>query len=279
MTRRVCIIGHPVAHSRSPLLHGYWLKTFGIDGLYTREDITPDDFPGFLRELERAGYSGANITVPHKEAALSLIDEVDDTARAIGAVNTVCIRDGVIRGTNTDVYGFLANLDAGAPGWDGGRKVAVVLGAGGASRAVVFGLIGRGFNTIILSNRTLSRAQVLCTDFAGKGLVAAAWSGLSEHLGAASLLVNATSLGMTGKPALEIDLATLPPEAVVTDLVYTPLETELLREARRRGNRTVDGLGMLLHQAVPGFEQWFGRKPDVTPELRALLVADLTGGR
>ncbi len=279
MTRRVCIIGHPVAHSRSPLLHGYWLKTFGIDGLYTREDITPDDFPGFLRELERAGYSGANITVPHKEAALSLIDEVDDTARAIGAVNTVCIRDGVIRGTNTDVYGFLANLDAGAPGWDGGRKVAVVLGAGGASRAVVFGLIGRGFNKIILSNRTLSRAQVLCADFTGKGLVAAAWSRLSEHLGAASLLVNATSLGMTGKPTLEIDLATLPPEAVVTDLVYAPLETELLREARQRGNRTVDGLGMLLHQAVPGFEQWFGRKPDVTPELRALLVADLTGGR
>ncbi|GGE28842.1 shikimate dehydrogenase (NADP(+)) [Agaricicola taiwanensis] len=279
MTRRVCIIGHPVAHSRSPMLHGHWLKTYGIEGEYGREDVAPEDFPDFLRDLEANGYVGANVTVPHKESALATVDVADATARAVGAVNTVWIDGGKLHGSNTDVHGFMANLDANAPGWDNTRDKAVILGAGGASRAAAYGLAQRGFGSIVLVNRTLDRAEKLVADLGGHPLQAAAWSDLDDHLKEAGLLVNATSLGMAGKAGLAVDLDALPQTCVVTDLVYVPLETSLLAEARARGNRVVDGLGMLLHQAVPGFEIWFGRRPEVTGDLRNLIVADLTAAR
>jgi shikimate dehydrogenase len=277
MSRRACILGHPVAHSRSPMIHGYWLKAHGLDGHYGREDVTPEDLADFLLNLEGRGYVGANVTVPHKEAALALAD-ADETARAVGAANTLWREDGRLCATNTDVHGFLANLDEGAPGWDSSRGTAVVLGAGGASRAVVFGLKQRGFSRVTLVNRTIDRACQLAAEF-GDPVTAAGWSDLTDVLAPAQLLVNATSLGMTGKPPLEIAIDGLPRDAVATDLVYAPLETDLLARARARGNRVVDGLGMLLHQAVPGFEKWFGLRPEVTPELRALVVADLMAAK
>jgi shikimate dehydrogenase len=277
MTRRVCIIGHPVAHSRSPLLHGYWLHEYGIDGAYGREDVAPEHFPAFLRSLEDHGYAGANVTVPHKESALATVDVVDDTARAVGAVNTVWTDGGKLHGSNTDVHGFIANLDDGAPGWDNRRHTAVILGAGGAARAAAYGLAQRGFERIILVNRTLYRAEKLAADLGTKGMMAATWDDLPRHLPDADLLVNATSLGMSGKGELPVTLDGLSDNCTVTDLVYVPLTTDLLRKAQERGNRTVDGLGMLLHQAVPGFEIWFGRRPSVTAALRDLIVTDVVG--
>lgn len=279
MTRRVCIIGHPVAHSRSPMLHGYWLKTYGINGDYGREDVSPDAIVDFLRGLSGHGYVGANVTVPHKEVALRTVDVIDETARAVGAVNTVWMNDGKLHGSNTDVHGFIANLDAQAPGWDNSGKTAVILGAGGASRAAVFGLAQRGFKRIVLINRTLDRAEKLAEDLGLAAVTPAVWSDLPKWIGEAELLANATSLGMTGKPPLEVDLSDLPEACVVTDMVYAPLETDLLARARARDNPVVDGLGMLLHQAVPGFEIWFGRRPEVTKGLRDHIVADLKGAR
>ena len=267
-----CLIGWPAAHSRSPLIHRYWLRTLGIEGGYVIEAVPPDEFKDFVLRLSLRGFVGANVTIPHKEQALAL-SKPDARAKAVGAANTLWFEDGEICSTNTDVEGFIANLDASAPGWDKAEQ-ALVLGAGGAARAVVFGLLDRGIKTVHLANRTLDRAQALAERF-GAGVQPASWDKIGELLPRAGLLVNTTSLGMHGQPRLEIDVALLPHDAVVADLVYVPLQTELLAAARARGLRTADGLGMLLHQAVRGFELWFGRRPQVTAELRALVEADL----
>jgi shikimate dehydrogenase len=268
-----CLIGWPAAHSRSPLIHHYWLRTLGIEGGYLIEAVPPDEFQDFVFRLSLRGFVGANVTIPHKERALAL-SAPDDRARAVGAANTLWFQDGELRSTNTDVEGFINNLDAAAPGWDGARD-ALVLGAGGAARAVVFGLVERGFARVHLVNRTMERARAVADQF-GPNVHPAAWDAIADLLPRAGLLVNTTSLGMHGQPALEVDVDLLPQQAVVADLVYVPLETPLLAAARGRGLKTADGLGMLLHQAVRGFELWFGQRPQVTSELRALVEADLT---
>jgi shikimate dehydrogenase len=275
---RACVIGFPIRHSRSPLIHGYWLAELGIPGSYGMVEVVPGTLSAFLRDLPGQGYVGCNVTVPHKETAYRLLDGATDRARALRAVNTIWLEDGRLQGDNTDIEGFLANLDQEAPGWDASRGTAIVLGAGGAARAVVFGLGSRGFRRIVVVNRNLERARELANWF-GRAAVPAGWEDLPALLPDADLLVNTTSLGMQGQPELQLDLAPLKPGAVVSDIVYVPLETGLLRQARARGHRVVDGLGMLLHQAVPGFAHWFGRRPSVTPELRARIVADIESGR
>jgi shikimate dehydrogenase len=268
-----CLIGWPAAHSRSPLIHHYWLRTLGIQGGYLIEAVPPDEFGDFVLRLSVRGFVGANVTIPHKEQALAL-SKPDERARAVGAANTLWFADGELRSTNTDVEGFINNLDACAPGWDKAED-ALVLGAGGSSRAVLFGLIERGIKRIHLANRTVERARALAEQF-GAGVLPVAWDRIGELLPRAGLLVNTTSLGMKGQPALDLDAGLLPPQAVVADLVYVPLQTPLLATAQGRGLRTADGLGMLLHQAVRGFELWYGQRPAVTSELRALVEADLT---
>ena len=268
-----CLIGWPAAHSRSPLIHHYWLRTLGIEGGYVIEAVPPDEFADFVLRLSVRGFVGANVTIPHKERALAL-SQPDARARAVGAANTLWYDDGELRSTNTDVEGFINNLDACAPGWDKAED-ALVLGAGGSSRAVLFGLIERGIKRVHLANRTMERARALADQF-GPRVLPVAWDGVGDLLPRAGLLVNTTSLGMKGQPPLELDVGRLPPQAVVADLVYVPLDTPLLSAARARGLKAADGLGMLLHQAVRGFELWFGQRPEVTPELRALVEADLT---
>ncbi|HEY2136434.1 MAG TPA: shikimate dehydrogenase [Xanthobacteraceae bacterium] len=273
--RAACIIGWPAGHSRSPLIHNYWIKQHGLSGEYRKEPVPPQEFEAFLAHLGEHGYVGANITIPHKQAALELTT-ADARASAVGAANTIW-RDGhTLKSTNTDVEGFIGNLDASAPGWDKGLETAVVLGAGGAARAVVFGLLERGVGRIHLVNRTIERAQALRQRF-GAAVHPASQERAGDLLAEARLLVNTTSLGMKGQPPLTIDLALLPARAVVADLVYVPLATPLLTAARARGLATADGLGMLLHQAVRGFSLWFGVVPTVTPELRAMVEADLVG--
>ncbi len=269
-----CIVGWPVDHSRSPIIHNYWLKAYGIAGAYRREAVAPEHFGSFVQSLAARGYVGANVTVPHKEAVLEFTLP-DDRASAVGAANTLWIDDdGFLRSTNTDVEGFLDNLDAGAPGWNDGLDHAVVVGAGGAARAVVHGLLTRKTRRITVVNRTEHRAKNLHA-LLGKPVQAAPWDALNDLLGDAGLLVNTTTLGMAGQPELPADIGRLPGHAIVADLVYVPLITPLLRAAQARGLRTADGLGMLLHQAVRGFTLWFGRKPEVTPQLRAAVEADL----
>ncbi|MEX2036634.1 MAG: shikimate dehydrogenase [Xanthobacteraceae bacterium] len=272
--RAACVVGWPVKHSRSPLIHNYWIRLHGLAAEYRREEIAPEAFPEFISNLAAHGYVGANITLPHKEAALKL-SEPDDRALAVGAANTLWLDQGHLRSTNTDVEGFTANLDAAVPGWDAALEDAVVLGAGGSARAVVYGLIERGCERIHAVNRTPERAEALRARF-GPSVQPAHWSALSHLLAHAGLLVNTTSLGMTGQPSLAIELSPLHEDALVADLVYAPLQTALLAAARRRGLATADGLGMLLHQAVRGFQLWFGVRPEVTAELRALVEADLT---
>ena len=267
-----CLIGWPAAHSRSPLIHHYWLRTLGIEGGYVIEAVPPDELGDFVLRLSLRGFVGANITIPHKERALAL-SKPDDRARAVGAANTLWYDQGELRSTNTDVEGFINNLDACAPGWDMAED-ALVLGAGGSARAVLFGLIERGIKRVHLVNRTMARARALADQF-GATVLPAAWDAAGDLLPRANLLVNTTSLGMHGQPELELDVGLLPSNAVVADLVYVPLETPLLTAARERGLKTADGLGMLLYQAVRGFELWFGRRPEVTSELRALIEADL----
>ena len=267
-----CVIGWPVAHSRSPLIHIYWLKHYGIAGEYRREAVRREDFAAFAGSLATRGYVGANVTVPHKEAALAL-SLPDDRARAVGAANTLWLDRGLLRSTNTDVEGFLANLDACAPGWDRNVKQAVMLGAGGGARAVIYGLLSRGIERVIVVNRTFERAEALRPIF-GTAVLPAHWDDLTAVLARAELLINTTTLGMERQPSLDLDVGLLPSDAIVADLVYAPLVTTLLEAARARGLRTADGLGMLLHQAVRGFKLWFGRTPEVTPELRALIEAD-----
>ena len=270
--KAVCVIAWPAGHSRSPLIHNYWIKQHKLDAEYRREAVPPDKFAAFVENLRGNGYIGANITVPHKEAALAL-SEPDDRARAVGAANTLWYDDDTLRSTNTDVEGFLANLDVAAPGWDRGLETAVVLGAGGGARAVVFALLQREVGRVYVINRTRDRAQALKKKF-GARVHLAGWNETTGLLGGAGILVNTTTLGMVGQPPLEINLR-CPASLVVADLVYAPLETGLLASARARGLRTADGLGMLLHQAVRGFQLWFGVRPEVTPELRALVEADL----
>jgi shikimate dehydrogenase len=271
--RAACVIGWPVEHSRSPLIHNYWLKHYGIAGDYRRELVPREELAAFLGSLAARGYVGANVTVPHKEAALAL-SKPDDRASAVGAVNTLWFDGEALRSTNTDVEGFLDNLDACAPHWDRGAGKAVVLGAGGAARAVIYGLLTRDIRQIIVVNRTPSRAEMLRQAF-GERVQVVQWDKVDRELADAALLTNTTTLGMTGQPDLSVDLAPLPSHAIVADVVYVPISTPLLAAAKARGLRTADGLGMLLHQAVRGFALWFGTKPDITPPLRALVEADL----
>ncbi len=271
--RAACIIGWPVEHSRSPLIHNYWLNAYGIAGEYRREAVPPDEFDAFVQSLAARDYVGANVTVPHKEKALAF-SLPDEQARAVGAANTLWIAGGFLHATNTDVEGFLNNLDAIAPQWDRGLGNAVVLGAGGAAHAVVYALLTRGVERITVVNRTSHRAEVLRQRFIERFQVAP-WEQLNDLLGDAALFVNTTTLGMAGQPELDADIGRLPSHAIVADLVYVPLVTPLVKAAKAKGLRTADGLGMLLHQAVRGFELWFGKKPEVTAELRALAEADL----
>jgi shikimate dehydrogenase len=267
------VIGWPIAHSRSPLIHNYWLERYGIAGAYRSEAVPPDRFAAFVKSLAQHGYVGANVTVPHKEAALACA-RPDDHARAVGAANTLWLDGGELRATNTDVEGFLGNLDACAPGWDREVKKTVVLGAGGAARAVVYALLARGIADIAVINRSRERAQAL-RERLGGSLRVLPWEERDAALGEAGLLVNTTVLGMHGQPELAIAVDRLPETAIVSDLVYVPLLTPLLKAAAARKLRTADGLGMLMHQAVGGFALWFGQKPEVTAELRALLEKDL----
>jgi shikimate dehydrogenase len=270
--KAVCVIAWPAGHSRSPLIHNYWIKQHKLDAEYRREAVPPDKFAEFVTHLHEHGYIGANITVPHKEPALKL-SEPDERARAVGAANALWYKDGRLRSTNTDVEGFLANLDAVTPGWDRGLSTAVVLGAGGGARAVVYALVTREVGRIYVINRTKEKAQALRNKF-GSAVQVAGWDETTGLLGDAGLLVNTTTLGMVGQPPLDFNLR-CPVSMVVVDIVYAPLVTGLLASARARGLRSADGLGMLLHQAVRGFELWFGIRPEITPELRALVEADL----
>lgn len=267
------VVGHPIAHSRSPMIHGYWLEKYGIAGSYERIDVAPADFEAFLRGLPGSGFAGGNVTIPHKEAAFRLADSVDAAAELIGAANTLWLEDGKLRAANTDAAGFGADLDLRAPGWRD-APAALVLGAGGAARAILFALKQAGIGDIRLVNRTVARARELADRF-GPGISAHGMDEADELTADAGLVVNTSSLGMHGEGGPPLDVGRLPPASIVADIVYTPLRTPLLAAAAARGLRTVDGLGMLLHQAVPGFERWFGRRPQVTDELRALVVADL----
>lgn len=272
--RAAAVFGWPAAHSRSPLIHGYWLAEHRLPGAYLRRSVEPNDFPELIRHLADHGLVGGNVTIPHKEAALSLADESDAVARSIGAANTLWLRDGRLHATNTDAAGFLANLDDRAPGWDQRRDMALVLGAGGSARAIVWALIERGFDRVVVANRTRGKAEALAATF-GRRVMAVDLAEAGTHAARASLAVNTTALGMKGDRTLPMDVMALPPHAVVADIVYVPLTTPFLAAAAERGLAVVDGLGMLLHQAVPGFALWFGVMPRVTAELRALVVQDL----
>lgn len=281
-TRLAGIMGWPVAHSRSPALHNFWLDELGIDGAYVPLPVRPERLEQALRALPALGFYGCNLTLPHKQAALSIVDRVDPLALRIGAMNTVIVGpDGSLEGRNTDVYGFRQSLRESAPDWRPAAAPAVVLGAGGAARAVVAALLEDGVGEIRVVNRTGARAERMAEDLAVplRHMSIHPWADRDAALQGAGLLVNTTSLGMTGEPELEIDLDRLPQSAVVVDIVYVPLETALLAAARRRGHRTVDGLGMLLHQGRPGFEAWFGAPAQVSRELRAAVVMTLAGQR
>jgi shikimate dehydrogenase len=268
--QRAFVIGHPIAHSRSPLIHGSWLKTYGIDGSYEPINVAPDQLPDFFARLRTGEFAGGNVTIPHKEAMFALVDDVDPLAQRIGAVNTLVVRDGRIAGQNTDYRGFLGNLDQNMPGWDRDLEQAIVLGAGGAARAILVALQSRSVPTIHLLNRTREKAELLAQKL-GAGIVPGSLADFATLAPRAKLLVNTTSLGMHGSRFDDVDLRLLPQDALVTDIVYVPLKTPLLIEAEALGLKTVDGLGMLLHQAVPGFAAWFGIVPEVTPSLRALV--------
>lgn len=270
--RLAAILGWPVGHSRSPQLHGHWLDRLGIDGAVLPLAVRPEDLAETFRLLPRIGFTGWCLTIPHKQAALGLVHRLTQTARAIGSVNHVAVaEDGALVGNNTDAFGFLASLRAGAPSWDPAAAPAVVIGAGGAARAVVWALHDAGVREIRITNRTPARAEGLVTAF-GPSVSAIGWQDRAAALGGAGLLVNTTSLGMTGQPPLDLDLGALPSWAPVTDIVYSPLETALLAAARARGNPVVDGLGMLLHQARPLFESWFGVDPAVDDAVRAAVL-------
>jgi shikimate dehydrogenase len=268
------VVGSPIRHSRSPLIHGHWLRQFGLDGSYNAIEVLPADFEHFIASLKAdRRYRGGNVTIPHKERAFELADQPDELARELGAANTLWLEEGVLKATNTDGYGFTANLDQRHAGWDRAAR-AVILGAGGASRAIIQAVRDRGVAEIHVVNRTVSRASALADRF-GIRVHAHPMEALDEVMAGAGLFINTTSLGMDGEAAPEIDFSTMRADAVVTDIVYVPLETPILAMAKAEGLATVDGLGMLLHQAVPGFEKWFGMRPVVDEALRALIVKDM----
>lgn len=268
------VVGHPIHHSRSPMIHSHWLKSFGIDGLYKAIDVAPADFADFMARLKSSGeFRGGNVTIPHKEVAFQLADKPDELAQELGASNTLWVQDGQIHATNTDGYGFVANLDQRAPNWAATER-AVILGAGGASRAIIQAVRDRGISEIHVLNRTFERAQELAHRF-GPRIHAHGLPALPEVLKGAGLFINTTSLGMKGQESIEIDFSEMDDRAVVTDIVYVPLKTPILQEAERQGKQIVDGLGMLLNQAVPGFETWFGKRPTVDQVLRDLVIADM----
>jgi shikimate dehydrogenase len=272
--KRAFVIGHPINHSRSPLIHGYWLEQHGIEGSYEAIDVAPAELPAFFARVTAGEFAGGNVTIPHKEAAFAFADELDPLCEVIGAANTLVYRPGSIYGFNTDYMGFLGNLDQNAPGWDRELKTAVVIGAGGSARAILVALKSRNVPTIHLLNRTVEKAQDLAFDLEGP-IKAGRLHDFAAVAPGAGLVVNCSSVGMHGSSFEAIDLKLLPKSTVVTDLVYVPLETPLLAMAREAGLTTVDGLGMLLHQAVPGFVAWFGVRPEVTPQLRQLVEATL----
>ena len=268
------VIGWPITHSLSPRLHGYWLDQYTIEGTYQALPVQPENLGASLREFQDAGYGGLNVTVPHKETVMEFLHEVSASARRIGAVNTIVMQDGVLKGSNTDGFGFMENLKSGPGGFDASQGPAVVLGAGGAARAIVAALLDNGAPEVRLCNRSRGRAETLAADLGGPVGVWD-WDERAAALEGAALLVNTTTLGMRGNPPLEIPLEALPTDTLVNDIVYAPLQTDLLVAAARRGNPVVDGIGMLLHQARPGFAAWFGVKPEVTAGLRAHVLAGL----
>jgi len=275
--KRACVIGWPVSHSRSPLIHGYWLGKYGILGSYDRHAVEPGHVKAFLEDMGEAGYLGCNVTLPHKEKVFDLVNIADDTTRRLGVVNTVFSRNGELWGTSTDGDGFLASVEAAIAGWQVAGRNIMILGAGGAARAIAGTLVARGAAQVQVANRTLARAETMRVDF-GKRITPLAWDEAPDGLAGIDLLVNTTSLGMAGQPPLQFDLAKLPGAAIVADIVYVPLETAFLRVARERGNRVVGGLGMLLHQAVRGFELWFGMKPEVTDDLYSFVAENIERG-
>ena len=272
--KRAFVIGHPIAHSRSPLIHGHWLDRYEIEGSYEAIDVAPAALPDFFTRLKTGEFAGGNVTIPHKQAVYPLVDELDPLAEEIGAVNTLVLKGDQVSGFNTDYEGFLGNLDQAAPGWDEDLEEVVVLGAGGASRAILVALKARKVGRIHLLNRTVGRAEDLALELAGR-IECGGLGDFGVRAKNARLVVNTSAVGMKGTAFDGIELGALPKDAIVTDIVYTPLVTPLLAEAQERGLRVVDGLGMLLHQAVPGLEAWFGVRPEVTPELRALVEATL----
>lgn len=269
------VLGWPIAHSLSPALHGFWIGELSMDAAYVPLAVKPEDFASVIAAMPRMGFKGSNVTLPHKEAALRLADTADDAARACGAANTLVFENGRTHAMNTDVAGFLASLDEAGAGGVAGARV-TVLGAGGAARAIVYGLLSRDVSEIFLVNRTTANAQTLAAFF-GPRVKPVAWEDASSAVGSSRMLVNTTKLGMSGEAPLMLDLSAMAPDGIVVDIVYRPLETQLLAQAREKGLIAVDGLGMLLHQAVPGFHAWFGVAPRVTSQLRGHLVSILEG--
>jgi shikimate dehydrogenase len=274
--RRACIIGWPVAHSRSPLIHGYWLKKYGIEGSYVKRPVRPEEVSAFFQGMRAEGLVGCNVTIPHKESAFAAAAETTAAARAMGAANTLWFDGDRLMADNTDGRGFMSHLRASVPSFDAGSEAIAVLGAGGSARALVHAFLEAGAPEVRIFNRTRERADALARHF-GARVKPGDWRDRIDRTREVSLLVNATSLGMQGSPALDMPLSHLPAACVVADLVYVPLLTPLLAAAQDRGLVVVDGLGMLLHQAVPGFAKWFGVTPEVTADLRALIVADIEG--
>ncbi len=272
--KRACVIGWPIEHSRSPLIHTYWLERYAIPGAYTKRAVSPDALAAFLRGLELEGLVGCNVTVPHKEAAFALADHCDAAAVAVGAANTIWLADGKLHATNTDTYGFMTHLNRSAPQWTRRDAPVAVIGAGGAARAIVYGFLAAGVSEVRVFNRSAERAEALAQAF-GPRVRVCPWGHRTSLSRAASVLVNTTSVGLKGLGDVGVDFAGFHPSCVVSDIVYVPLETSFLRAARLEGLSTVDGLGMLLHQAVPGFEHWFGVRPEVSDDLRAILVGDI----
>ncbi|MFM9941513.1 MAG: shikimate dehydrogenase [Hyphomicrobiaceae bacterium] len=274
--KRACIIGWPVEHSRSPMIHGHWIKQYGIAGEYVKRAVKPEDVRTFLHALADEGFAGCNVTVPNKQQAYAAAGWLDPSAKAVGAANTIWLDNGVVCAANSDTYGYIAHLDATAPQWRQLDGPVTVLGAGGTARALTFGFLDAGISEVRIVARTLARGEEIARHF-GRGVKVVGWDARDAAAAGSRLIVNTTTLGMKGAGSPEIDLARCRSTTVVSDVVYIPLETPFLAAARTRGLATVDGLGMLLHQAVPGFEKWFGVRPEVTPELRDILVRDIEG--
>lgn len=276
--KRACVIGWPIEHSRSPAIHGYWLDRYRIDGTYTKEAVRPEDIETFLRGLADAGFAGCNATIPHKEAAFRIADEKDASAIAVGAANTLWLEDGRLCAANTDTYGYMTYLALQAEDWNRRDAPVSILGAGGAARAIVHGFLEAGVSEIRLFNRSADRAEALAADF-GPRIKVLSWEQRSRAATESAVLVNTTAVGLKGDGTLAMDFTHFHPDCIVSDIVYVPLETSLIRDARRHGLRTVDGLGMLLHQAVPGFEKWFGVRPEVTDDLYEKIAAEIEATR